>query len=689
MTRLKVKNFLAIRNADFGDLSSCVVVAGANGSGKSCLLDAVRLIKSACGSYMNDEWNAFFGERQTDLNRDPAALLNLFRDRSKPVEIEAWIEFTADELAFISSNAERLSEDMLARERWEADGTGRRRAQPGSQRDRALIERAKTFAAVVVEQCKMPRHGARLRLVANERPDVYASELLRVAFSTYEPASLGIVDFHGPTRTYGRQRVSAINLTIDASEDQNRPHALYNYSNKYANIKTEMGSAFVRHLLSKEASNSRNKHDELTETLQELFSTFFPGKEFVGPTPTSDGKLLFPVRLEDGAEHDIDDLSSGEKEVLFGYLRMKNSAIRNSILLLDEPELHLNPKLVSGLAGFYERHISAAFSNQLWLVTHSDALIRDAIESSAYSVYHLQHAGTGDENQLERLALKQDVDRAVVHLVGDMAAYRPRAKVVLVESSGEAEFDAALIRKLFPTIAKQINLVSAGSKSSVGGLHTLLEQVGKDVGLSDRFYSIADRDSDAPRSPTIANRFVWPVYHIENFLLQDEYIAESLASAGYPSVGGGSSWIEEALKQCASEVVERQVRHQMRVSINGRVLGSVSLAIHPEDGDAAVLFGEALTRSWERLGIEFRDLLNQQTLRELHEQAKGALEQSLLNGAWRTEVSGRNILTRFVLKHCKGMAYARFRDLIVSQMARANWQPIGMREPLERIAEIR
>src|SRR5207249_9621288 len=94
---------------------------------------------------------------------------------------------------------------------------------------------------------------------------------------------------------------------------------LYNYANKYANLKSEMASAYIRHLLGKEANPELPTDDALTRTLKELFTTFFPGKEFLGPQPTQDGRLLFPVRLANGSEHDIDDLSYGEKEELTGY----------------------------------------------------------------------------------------------------------------------------------------------------------------------------------------------------------------------------------------------------------------------------------------------------------------------------------------------------------------------------------
>jgi predicted ATPase len=140
-----------------------------------------------------------------------------------------------------------------------------------------------------------------------------------------------------------------------------------------------MAGNFVKELLAEKSQGNENiERESLSDTLKELFESFFPEKKFLGPQPTSDGGLAFPV-TSNGTEHDLDELSSGEKEILYGYLRIRSSAPSDSIILLDEPELHLNPRLIRGLPEFYRKHLGESLKNQLWLVTHSDALIREAI----------------------------------------------------------------------------------------------------------------------------------------------------------------------------------------------------------------------------------------------------------------------------------------------------------------------
>ena len=52
---IEVKNFRGIKEIHLENLQSTVVIAGANGSGKSCVFDAIRLLKSAYGGYQQNE----------------------------------------------------------------------------------------------------------------------------------------------------------------------------------------------------------------------------------------------------------------------------------------------------------------------------------------------------------------------------------------------------------------------------------------------------------------------------------------------------------------------------------------------------------------------------------------------------------------------------------------------------------
>ena len=347
--------------------------------------------------------------------------------------------------------------------------------------------------------------SGKLEINPNGQATTTNNVLLELVFSSFHPKHIGVIDYHGAHRNYTREELGGINLNLDQEEERLRTTSLYNAANKYSNIKSEMAAEFVKQSLRERHSGEATSAETvqpITDTLQELFATFFPGKTFLGPVPTNDGNLGFPVQINDGSKHDINDLSSGEKEILFGYLRLRNSAPKYSVILLDEPELHLNPALVRGLPQFYYKHMGMELENQIWLVTHSDAFLREAIGNEGLQVFHMQHATVSGEtaNQMHELHPGEEVESIILELVGNLATYRPGAKVVIIEGEN-SEFDLHMVSRLFPNIENQVNLVSAGSRSRVEALHQVLEQSVKAGNIPVTIYSIVDKDA----GPTIAS----------------------------------------------------------------------------------------------------------------------------------------------------------------------------------------
>ena len=75
---LEITNFRGIRSTNLHALEHMVVIAGQNGSGKSCVLDAIRLLKSVYGGYQQNEWHHWMSEFQINFSNsaDLATLLN-------------------------------------------------------------------------------------------------------------------------------------------------------------------------------------------------------------------------------------------------------------------------------------------------------------------------------------------------------------------------------------------------------------------------------------------------------------------------------------------------------------------------------------------------------------------------------------------------------------------------------------
>ncbi len=689
--RLVVSNFRAITEINLDRLEDVVVIAGPNGCGKSCVFDAIRLLKSVYGGYQPNEWQSWFGEFQINVQDVPGAWLSLFQDKSKPMRVMGEFVLAAAEVAFLKAEARTLLSDQLWKE--QVPELGVRRASQFALATSHRIHKPKIdkrveeeLPALLEEISRSPLH-AEVSVSQAGVAQTAPSPLLEIMFGLYEPQHLGVIDYHGANRNYVREHVGQVNLSIEGTENKLRQHALYNVSNKYQNLKTEMAGSYVRHLLAVEADAGTSPDVSLSETLQELFATFFPGKAFLGPRPTADGRLTFPVRTPSGAEHDIDDLSSGEKEVLYGYLRLRNAAPMRSVLLIDEPELHLNPRLVTGLAGFYHRHLGKALENQLWLVTHSDTLIREAVGQTGFSVFHLQPPGQHEgSNQASRVVVGRDLERLIVGLVGDLASYRPGAKIVIFEGGGSTDFDVRMVCTLFPRFQAMVNLIAGGSKQQVTHLYEVLERARKAGHLPARFYSVTDWDGEPLTRPAVPTRLQWDVYHIENYLLEPTFILKVLRDLNLakPPLDYEDAILVE-LRSIAAETVPALVGHKLQVKCNAAVMASLDFGFHPDGGEVGLALAQSVQRSFERLGTVVANDLTKDKLSREEKSFTTTVRADLNTDRWRSTFRGRDILRRFVGRHLDGMSYEQFRDLIIARMRDAEFQPNGMSKVIERV----
>lgn len=680
---IKITNFKAIRSLSLNNLGDVILVAGPNGSGKSCIFDAIRLVKSLYGGYkQQNEWHQFFSEFQLDLN-NPEEIKRLFNDQSKPLSIAVSFELSETEICYIRGNAKRrIYEDLLKK-------TLRGEAViplAGSFPD--LDTEAEEAASPVISEVGKGAFVASVELRPDLHMNVAPSAVLEFVFGIYDPQHIGVIDYHGPNRTYQRERIGGINVNIEETADRMAQQALYNSQSKYNNVKSELAAAFVRDMLIEKAGGASSKVPSILSTLKELFEIFLPGKKFEGPRPGNQGQLTFPVILTGGGEHDIDDLSSGEKELVYGYLRIRNMSPTHSIILLDEPELHLNPRIVVGLPGFYRRHLGLEMDNQVWMVTHSDAFLRDAFRSGGFSIFHMSPPDltASEGKQAVPVSADDDVNRAIIGLVGDVAGYRPGNKIVIFESSESASYDATVTGRLFPEFAQAINALSGDDKFGVKQLYSALEKAKVQMRLPFQVYAVVDRDADRIDNAKFGARlFQWDVYHIENYLLEPEIIRKVLDDNPSFAATMTVEQILSALRDCAIETLSTLVDHQLRTYVDRHLLECMDLGFDPGISDSATGLGQAVARVQARVAQKVLSDLSSATLNAKKAEFDKQLQDALATNRWMSQFRGRDILKRFAGRFLRGLPYLAFRDNILARMGDAGYQPLGMARVVNEI----
>lgn len=696
---IEIHNFRGIQDFKMESLSNLVVIAGPNGIGKSTVFDAIRLLKSLYGGYMENEYHQWFAEFQIDF-QDPQALTRIKRNPSDELSISATVQLSEREIEYVKANIDAISTLAAWNQRLGQNIVS------SSSSSRLQIE----YAYLLPEVSALAPQIATALLstvdsdvqhismtITADGLGVHPNLLIEVLFRTYAPEHIGMIDYHGAHRGYGREMVSGISLLSAPGSEVLKNHALYNSQGKYVNVKNELLSSYVRGMLADRAreaavtstgvnsqSEPQVRVEELDETLKALFNQFIPDKSYVGIEPTESGTARFPVRLADGAVHDIDDLSSGEKELLYGYLRIRNATPRSSILLLDEPELHLNPALARGLAGFYYDYFVRAYDDQVWFVTHSDALLREAVGNPDYTVIHMRSATSGSGNQA--VVVSDDtLESALIALVGDLAAYRPDLKVLILEGGGEAEFDVNFVRRLYPRLDSYVTLISGGSRSSAAQMSQLWERVSATSEHKDRFWVITDMD-DPDNTPTGAARLTWDRYHIENYLLEEKYMLEAINALSMNPTSMTVESLAAELAEIAAVVRDELVQHRTTLSLASKLKSAINIGGRKMTGNVSGALAPSLKASVDRIRTAADELSDPLFLVSLVEGHAADIDARIAQFGWKVVVPGREVLKVFVQRNLVGISYDVFVATILNEMRHSRFQPKGMTDLLATIA---
>ena len=694
---LEIENFKAIKHIKLSALNNTVLIAGPNGCGKSCIFHAIRLLKSVVGGYQANEWHLWLNEFQINPNNIHQEIIKLFQTEDRDLKISIKFELTNSEREFLKQEGRYMLESIQWRRVSGFENSHYRFRPLGPQYTQLATEISQKcdpeFNELQKELSSLPFFSAILVAQKHQGLQLSSSKVLNLAFSFFDE-NLGIIDYHGPNRAYYREQLNQINLNVQTDQQNKKQNFLYNQAQKYTNVKQEIAGDYIRQLLIKETGglSGSSEDSDLIETLQKLFEDFFPGKKFLGPKPNKNGGIDFPVELKNKKKHDINDLSSGEHEVLYGYLRLRNSAPKNSIILLDEPELHLNPRLIASLPKFYKKHIGENLGNQIFLITHSDTFLREAVKEKGYQIYHIKppsDTSSYEENQIKKIDdLKNtDLQEAILDLVGDLATYSPDKKIVLLEGEN-SEFDLRMITKLFPDFSERVNLLSVGSKNKVSKLHFLLEEAHKKGALQQQFFSIVDKDLGAENVKRSNRAFEWNVYHIESYLLNEYYLAKSIKGLVLEE-----KYTEEEiltlLIKCAKKTINNLIKDILINKAHKETFGTFGLGCDPKEDNISRAIYESLRRNIDKVSkIPTKEYLN--TLKDIEKEKRKEIEEAFKNDCWKKIIKGRDVLKNLVSEinnknSSDKFSYKTLRNNIIHTMSTYNHMPEGMKEIIQEI----
>jgi len=580
----RIENFRNLHLAECLIIPDFTVICGGNGCGKSALLEAIMTAKEHAGSY----GNFAFDPRAVSTDAEKATLtMNL--------------SFTDEERSFVQKTY----------------------GSECPEADEIIVEITKGGGARTVKR----------------------SDAVRRLLSYYSQAigSPGFFDYINADRRVVKLQLQSWDASFLSDERAKQTLALG--EQKFQLTKQYLAGLKMRDLQDLQTSLRSGKavRKDSFGDIREFFNSFFAPMKFKDVfIDKSPFEFIISTPLGD---IDIDDLSSGEKEILNIFIRFHQLKPKGAIILLDEADAHLHPDLERR---YLEVLRLLGQGNQVVLTTHSPEMMIAAGTDSLYTI--LKEPPQDGSNQLQRVTHSEHLHSVLSELMGSRGIISFNQRIVFIEGE-DASADRDIYEAAYPPSKFNVSFVPAGNSATVGRIADQVNALLTTTTGFQQYFSIVDGDIDRfEPDPTGGSRlFRLPVYHIENVLLDENEILEVTRHL----MRGKCPY--NTTDEVTKDLQELLFSATHLKPFTKAILDSKLSRMAKEAYDAVYKGGSTLTTSISKLEYS-----------EIEEEAKSLLRSALTNDTWRSKCKGRELLKAYCRKH--GITYNHFRNLLISRI---------------------
>lgn len=377
---------------------------------------------------------------------------------------------------------------------------------------------------------------------------------------------------------------------------------------------------------------------------KEIFVQLLPGKELQDIKPESPRE--FQYKETTGNPLPFSSLSSGEQEVVKVIFDVARKDIKHSVIIVDEPELHLHPTLAFKLIETLKT--IGDHTNQFIFLTHSADLI-----STYYStgdVYFIDSVQTGS-NQAHKLSELNHSHRELVQLIGEnLGLFAVGKKLIFVEGEGSS-LDRLTYHAIAQKYLPEAKIVPIGSVEKLIALNSFEQEIRNSIFGID-LYMIRDRDglSDGQIS-TVENSGKIKCLkkrHLENYFLDSEIlfkVAERFCITA-KKTELTQTFIEAKIKEIATESLKLNLLQNTKeyLALNHGFEIPTIRALETKDLDA--IKSEMISSTLGSISKLFTDL-SEANLKQWMDSEQTRLEAALLNDSWKNKFQGKEIFSIF------------------------------------------
>ncbi len=166
---------------------------------------------------------------------------------------------------------------------------------------------------------------------------------------------------------------------------------------------------------------------------------------------------------KDGRAFLLNQASSGEVELINFILGLITANLYESVVIIDEPELHLHPKWINVLRGFFMEY-SFSRRNQLLIITHSGTFINSSTYQYVTRVYK-DERGSSNIHQMQTGDIQKE--KELLHIINATNNEKVFFSDFVVMVEGDT--DEIVFRKVLDSIKKEKNYQQDVEVMQVGG----------------------------------------------------------------------------------------------------------------------------------------------------------------------------------------------------------------------------
>lgn len=519
LKKLIVENFRSLEKIDVDFDSPVSVIIGPNAVGKTTILEAIRMAKAVLAPRTQNETNQTlislgFTSPHMPQRSFPRALTS--RSLSNPLSIKCKYAIETHELEKIKLMAPKMAATIAQQNAGLAFAAAHQvMAYLSSQQGSAAMQLASQQL-----QTEIARVSSEETLELNLTIDFSSGQMRgefpvqQIFFATLDQAldpSKTLFSYFPADRAMpvGEQPVQL------GMADTNNQLESYN-SQPYLKFNRLKSTIFNSIIMGDQG------REDLKSQFELIFNKILKGRKLGEIGVNEIGMLSIPIIDTDtGATFQIDTLSSGEKGLILTFLLIATNMEDYGLILLDEPELHLNPAVCRDLLQFFVDEYAIKKHIQGIICSHSAEILAGAFERQECSLFHLRDSRTLAKVRPQDHGEIRDALRRLGSSESEALLYKGTISV-------EGIHDIEILQAGFDDILRRYRIQQRGGRIEIQKDIKKLqdaEERGEEIG---NHYFMFDLD----RKPTTLNNtahvrlFQLDRYCLENYLLDCDILTD-------------------------------------------------------------------------------------------------------------------------------------------------------------------